>query len=185
MLPLCLRLVFLLFLGLILTQKIRQSLKIEKEKKPTSEKGNGKTVRTGSIEDSFEGIRIDAVESVGVETPENGKIVFYPDQVSFSGYDKQATSTIESFLLTNKSGYDISGIKVRIYYKDMKGRMLHSRDVSKKCNVRSGETQKLDVSTWDKQKSYYYYLSNEPRRVSTPYQVDIQPLAFWILLSEE
>lgn len=105
--------------------------------------------------------------------------------MSFSGYDKQATSTIESFLLTNKSGYDISGIKVRIYYKDMKGRMLHSRDVSKKCNVRSGETQKLDVSTWDKQKSYYYYLSNEPRRVSTPYQVDIQPLAFWILLSEE
>lgn len=73
MLPLCLRLVFLLFLGLILTQKIRQSLKIEKEKKPTSEKGNGKTVRTGSIEDSFEGIRIDAVESVGLRRLKTGK----------------------------------------------------------------------------------------------------------------
>lgn len=159
-------------------KKIRQSLKIEKDKK--SAKGKGKEAQTKSMEEEFEGIKVNVLKG---DEPESGNdgLVFSPEKVSFSGYDKQATSTIESFLVTNNSQYDISAVKVRIYYKDMKGRMLHSRDISKKCHVKKGETRKLDVSTWDKQKSYYYYLSNEPRRVSTPYQVDMEALAYWIL----
>lgn len=100
--------------------------------------------------------------------------------VSFNGYEKEAGSNLESFILVNKSGWSILGFEIRIDYLDMKDRMLHSRIVKEQCDVPSSEARKIDLKSWDKQHSFYYHLGNEPRRVSTPYKVRFSPVAFWI-----
>lgn len=100
--------------------------------------------------------------------------------VGFSGYDKEPNSNKESFILVNPSRNCITGFSVRIDYLDMKGRMLHSRELTEQCLVPPGETRRLDTKSWDIQHTYYYYLGNEPKRVATPFQVVFTPLSFWI-----
>lgn len=100
--------------------------------------------------------------------------------ISFAGYEKEANSRKETFLLQNASETDFIGYSVRIDYLDMQGRMLHSRTITDKCNVPSGETRKIDINTWDNQFTYYYYLGNEPKKVATPYKVIFKPLSVWI-----
>ena len=60
----------------------------------------------------------------------------------------------------------------------MKGRMLHSRIVELDCEVPPEESRKFDITSWDKQHTYYYYLGNEPKKVATPFQVKFLPLSF-------
>lgn len=122
------------------------------------------------------------------KTKDSGKVLIegqevQPDFVlcSFSGYDKEANSNKESFILSNPSQYILTGYEVRIDYLDMQGRMLHSRTIKEPCFIPSGETRRFDLNSWDKQHTYYYYLGNEPRRVATPFQVAFTPLRFWIL----
>ena len=57
----------------------------------------------------------------------------------------------------------------------MKQRMLHSRDYDIKCLIPSKQTRKIDIPTWDKQKTYYYYLGNKPKKIATPYNRQYHP----------
>ena len=99
---------------------------------------------------------------------------------SFSGYEKEATASTESFLLSNPTSKTLTGFIVRIDYLDLQDRMMHSRRLEAPCYVPTGETRKIDVKSWDKQHTFYYYLGNEPRKVATPYKVVFTPLAFYI-----
>ena len=120
-----------------------------------------------------------AGENSIVDVVDSIPVIFSADSVSFSGYDKTVSSSIETFLVTNRNPIPIQRIEVRITYLDMNGRMLHSRVAEAYCFVPPGETRKADIPTWDKQKTYYYYLGPEPKRVATPYKVTIQPRAFY------
>lgn len=99
---------------------------------------------------------------------------------SFAGYDKEANSNKESFLIVNSTDHEILGFCVRIDYLDMKGRMLHSRIVEEKCDVPPHEARRIDIKSWDTQHTYYYYLGNEPKRVATPFQVSFTPVSYII-----
>lgn len=153
-------------------KKIKQSLRIDKEKAAVSK---GK-------EDGAEpeGLKIDALVPDSLLLSDGTVIAFHPDDVTFAGYDKQASASAEDFLFVNNTGATVAGISIRIDYADMSGRMLHSRTVTTQCQVPPGETRKIEIKTWDRQHSYYYYLGNEPRRVATPYKVAITPLYLWL-----
>lgn len=101
-------------------------------------------------------------------------------ECSYAGYEKEANSNIESFILLNPGDTEILGFRVRIDYLDMKGRMIHSRDIEESGIVPPGEARRFDVKSWDKQHTYYYHLGNSPKRVATPFRVKFTPLEFWV-----
>lgn len=112
-----------------------------------------------------------------------GNVVNLSDSVKnciFAGYDKEPNSSVESFLVINPTDSLLTGFEVTIEYQDMQGRMLHSRKVRKACEVPPNESRRVDIPTWDKQHTYYYYLGNQPRRVATPFQVVFRPIAIWM-----
>lgn len=169
------RILLLLFLisGLCVipveSRKIRNTLKVEKESKSLKDK-----------EVFIEGEKInisDTISSNGLYSRrEIGKLL----DVSFAGYDKEANSSKESFIIINLSPYFISGFEIMIEYLDMQGRMLHSRLVKESCEVPPGESRRLDIKSWDTQHTYYYHLGNEPKRVATSFKVNFIPRSYWI-----
>lgn len=147
------------------------------------EKSSGKKKQSASDE-KVASRRLGANEPSIIGSDVDGPVWFQPDSVSFTGYDKTLKSRKESFLIVNHSAGDIKKIGIRITYLDMKDRMLHSRDTNVACFVPSGETRKGDISSWDLQNTYFYYLGPEPRSVATPYKVRFQPLWFEIELED-
>ena len=109
---------------------------------------------------------------------ENNKINSFTDSISFSGYDKPAPSSKESFHITNSSTKQINKVGIRITYLDLKDRMLHSRDVEVGCCVPGGESRLASIPSWDIQHTFFYYLGPEPKKVATPYKVTIKLL--WV-----
>ncbi|MDE5874059.1 MAG: hypothetical protein K2H15_00315, partial [Muribaculaceae bacterium] len=163
-------------------RRVRQSLKVTSTSS-SSKGGKKKSDSQPKDSDTTAGvkwIKVTPDSCTLIPAGADSTLLFDPKSVSFAGYDKQATSRTETFHVVNRSGAGLRKVKLRIIYKDMKGRMLHSRDVAAYCNVPPGETRKIDIPTWDKQFSFYYHLGNEPRRVATPYKVEIQPLIFWL-----
>ena len=161
-------------------KRIKLTLKTYKDKS----KEKGKTKSNNDATDIIcnhdsTGIMIADASTVQiVHFNESDSLLFNPADISFAGYDKEASSSIESFLIINDSPVTLTGTTVRIIYKDMKQRMLHSRDYDIKCLIPSKQTRKIDIPTWDKQKTYYYYLGNKPKKIATPYNVSIVPVSY-------
>ncbi|MDE6272001.1 MAG: hypothetical protein K2M31_03235 [Muribaculaceae bacterium] len=86
------------------------------------------------------------------------------DGVSFSGFDKPASSRRETFLITNSTDQYLKGVEVRIVYRDPEGRMLHSRDEEIMINIPPGETRQVTIQSFDTQQTYNYRLSTPPKR---------------------
>lgn len=150
-------------------KKIKNSFKIEK-KESSSNKNNI----------IIEGLEINLSDSIIAIEPQYSDLVPQLQKCVFAGYDKEISSNIESFILVNPTSKTITGFDVKIDYLDMQGRMFHSREVKKGCNVPPGESRRIDIGTWDKQHTYYYYLGNQPRRVATPFQVSFHPVSYWV-----
>lgn len=165
------------FIPTMEAKKIKNSFRIDKEKK-TSSKGEEPA--------HIEGVEINLTDSLcsdGQQPIDDPRLMEVREQLRkcyFSGYDKEISSNVESFILTNTIGRPIKGFKVRIDYLDMQGRMLNSRTVRLACDVPPAESRRFDIKGWDKQHTYYYYLGNQPKRVATPFQVTFYPLSFWI-----
>ncbi|MDE6444447.1 MAG: hypothetical protein K2K64_08540 [Muribaculaceae bacterium] len=165
-------------------KKLRTKLNANAEKSLTSGKGKGKASADSGERKAEAWIKVSA-DSLGKDHPVEARLTgFDPQSISFTGYDKQATASRETFHVVNRSAHTLRKMDIEIVYQDMKGRMLHKRKATVLCNIPAGETHKTDIRTWDTQLSFYYYLSNPPRRVATPYQVEIHPLAFWLTPEE-
>jgi hypothetical protein len=93
--------------------------------------------------------------------------------ITFSGFDKPATSLKESFFVVNNTDCTLAGMKLEIEYLTTDGRQLHKRELDLKCDIPSGETRKIDVKSWDTQKSFRYYKSAESRKSAMPFKVKI------------
>ncbi|MDE6342806.1 MAG: hypothetical protein K2K93_10850, partial [Muribaculaceae bacterium] len=94
--------------------------------------------------------------------------------IRFYGFDKTATSGVESFFIINGLDSTLMKIGVDILYLDMKGRELHRRECLIDCTVPARETRRVDVKTWDTQRSFYYHKSARPKRQATPFDVKIE-----------
>lgn len=152
-------------------RKVKTTHKIEKKNDITK----GSKMGSGSK-------RADNGKTLPVD---NDSVMFDPKNISFSGYDKTASSSKESFLITNKNTQAIEAVEVSITYLDMKGRMLHARNIRVSCYVPAGETRKADIDSWDTQKTYYYHLGPKPKKVATPYKVKITPHRLFFEQTEE
>ncbi len=149
-------LALLLFFGLTFSveaKKIKSRMPVAKQK--------GEIVSLKGTEE----IRRGEVTSDGLST----------NDIHFSGYDKKATSDKESFFVTNRTDRKLCGIDITILYQTTDGRLLHRRIEKINCEILPGETEKIDIPSWDSQKSFHYYLSPPPkRRISTPYVVQFE-----------
>ncbi len=103
------------------------------------------------------------------------------NNVNFSGYDKKASADKESFFVTNRSDRLLSGFSLYIVYLTPDSVQLHRRWVKINCSIPPGETGKVDIKSWDTQKSFYYHLSDPPRRRNaTPYIVRFEPVTIYL-----
>ena len=93
------------------------------------------------------------------------------DILKISGYDKPLNSHKETFFVTNNGEHAIVGINITFNYFDNQNRQLHSATRHINCTIPPGETRQLSISSWDKQKSFYYHRSAKPRRQATPYRL--------------
>lgn len=102
--------------------------------------------------------------------------------IHFYGFDKTATSNLESFFISNGLDNTITGMEIEITYFDLKGRQLHKRKVSIDCSIPAGETMRTDIKSWDNQKSFYFHKSAKPKRQATPFNVKIELLSLTLRL---
>lgn len=94
-------------------------------------------------------------------------------EVTLAGYDKPLRSRRESFFATNPDSVrTVCHLWLTATYYDLSGRMLHRRNVAVDCMLPPGQTRRLEIPSWDSQRSFYYYLSEPPVRASgVPYKV--------------
>lgn len=151
-------------------KKIKHSFRIDKSSEKVSSKKENRSGKEIFLPGSLE---IENDTSISPITSELGK-------VRFAGYEKEPNANKESFILINPTNKTITGFRVKIDYLDMKERMLHSRTIDEKCEVPGEESRKFDIQSWDPQRTYYYYLGNEPKKVATPYKVKFTPISFRI-----
>ena len=89
----------------------------------------------------------------------------------FSGYDKLLRSTKESFFVSNRTDSPITRLIFNIEYLD-------SRTDSVEIKLPPGGTRRVDIPSWDRQKTFYYYRSPQPKTAqATPYRVRISLVA--------
>ncbi len=101
------------------------------------------------------------------------------DEITLSGFDKLLKSAKETFFATNNTNHDITGIEIEITYTDMSGRMLHKRKCFVETDIPSGETRHITISTWDAQRTFYYYRSSTQKHSNgTPFRVKCKVLRF-------
>lgn len=97
------------------------------------------------------------------------------DSVRITGYEKAQSSAYESFFVVNNSADYLSSINITITYLDMKGRQLHKRTETVACKLASGDTKNLSIRSWDKQKVWYYNLTQSRHNdYATPYDVEVR-----------
>lgn len=95
----------------------------------------------------------------------------FRNKIKFYGFDKTASSSIESFFVSNQLNLTLKRITLEITYFDLQKRQLHSQSVSFDCDIPSGETRRQDIKSWDTQKAFYFFQSAKPRRQATPFSV--------------
>lgn len=106
-------------------------------------------------------------------------------QVAFTGYDKPLSSDVESFFVTNNTDCILKSVSLDIEYLTLDSLQLHKRFIRLEVDVPPSETRLVSFKSWDKQNSFYYYLSAKPRRQATPFMVRFIPLSYSLLPKEE
>ena len=91
--------------------------------------------------------------------------------IEISGYDKPLNSNKETFFVSNRGEATIVSIGITLNYFDSQERQLHKTTKTINCSIPTGETRLLSIPSWDKQNSFYYHRSAQPRRQATPYSV--------------
>lgn len=94
------------------------------------------------------------------------------DSIFLSGYEKAQSSTKETFFVTNNSSCDIEKIHVTLTYTDIRGSILHKRDIDLELDLSAGETRHVSQKFWDPHKLWYYVgTQSKPNAYSTPFDV--------------
>lgn len=102
------------------------------------------------------------------------------DFLTFMAYDKRAGADKETFFIDNGSQENLSELEIEITYYNTAGKEIHKRTVEISQAFPAKETRKVDVKSWDTQKSYHYVNSVPSSKGSTPYTVKFKVLSFTI-----
>lgn len=105
------------------------------------------------------------------QTPVYEFIIPDSAEIVLSGYDKPLRSTRETEFITNNTPHHITRIVLTTVYFDINGRMLHTMARNIDVDLPAGDTRKIDFTSWDRQKSFYYHRSTPPRTSAIPYSI--------------
>lgn len=94
-------------------------------------------------------------------------------RLRFCGYEKALRSNNETLFIQNRCDSTLAEISFRIDYLDSQQRKIHTRRVRKSVFIPAHETRRIDIPSWDRQKSYYYVKGERPRKSATPYDVTV------------
>lgn len=97
--------------------------------------------------------------------------------LTFTGYDKKTGASNETFFINNGSDKTLKSIELEITYQGTNGKQLHKRKVEIDQTVPAGETRKIDIQSWDKQKHFHYAKSDAGKNGSAPYTVRFKILS--------
>ena len=100
------------------------------------------------------------------------------DHLAFMAYDKKGSASKETFFVDNGSNENLSAIEIEISYYNSAGKQSHRRTVEINQDFPAKETRKVDIPSWDTQKSYHYINSLPSQKGSTPYTVKFRVLSF-------
>lgn len=169
--------VILLTLGIyhadIDARKIRTKLPVKKES--VAEATEAESLSSTKVSKA---ISLDENDSSGTFGRINRKIRFY-------GFDKTVSSAKESFFISNGIDSTLTALTVEITYFDMQRRQLHQSVYPLECQIPAGETRRVDIKSWDTQKSFYFHQSAKPRRQATPFDVTIRLKSATLLVAEQ
>lgn len=98
--------------------------------------------------------------------------------LTFMAYDKKASSDRETFFVDNGSKVGLSAIEVEISYFNLDGKLIHKRVVEVRQDFPALETRKVDITSWDRQKSFHYINSVPSNKGSAPYTVRFKVISF-------
>lgn len=154
-------------------RKIRTKLPVKKE-------SVAEATNTGEISNNGtkSNITLEENDSTGNFGRINKKIRFY-------GFDKTVGSSKESFFIANGTDTTLTALTVEITYFDMQRRQLHQCSYPLECEIPGGETRRVDIKSWDTQKSFYFHQSAKPRRQATPFDVTIRLKSATLLAAEQ
>ncbi len=106
-------------------------------------------------------------------------------KILFLGYDKNASSSVESLFIKNNTTFHISSLYIELNYLTPDGRNLHKRNVKISLSIPAGETRKVDIKTWDPQHNFHYIKSIPSKRPSSPYDLSISLLSATVSEADE
>lgn len=131
---------------------------------PSAQKGKNRNAgRSGNLQG----------ERIRIKTDSATLSILKP-MLGFSGFDKPASSSKETFLITNNSDTEIAGVLLEITYLDLQGRMIHRRNSDINVSIPPAETRMVELPTFDVQKSLYYKESNPPSRYKSAIPFDVR-----------
>ncbi len=100
--------------------------------------------------------------------------------VRFCGYEKTLRTSRETIFIENLCDSTISSISFTINYLDSDKRQIHQRKIRHKTDIPPRQARRIDIKSWDTQKSYYYIHGDKPRKSATPYDITIFPDTLFI-----
>ena len=100
------------------------------------------------------------------------------EKLTFMAYDKKASADKETFFLDNGSDKSLSVVEIEISYFNAAKKQIHKRVVELSQDFPAKETRRVDIPSWDLQKSFHYINSVPSKKGSTPYTVRFKVLSF-------
>ncbi len=102
------------------------------------------------------------------------------DQIVFTGFDKNQGNSQESFFIINNTDRRLTGVALYIDYRTLDGRQLNKQYLKLACDIPPGETRKVDIKSWDTQKSFYYYKSKPSKHRGNPFDIKFDPICYYL-----
>lgn len=99
-------------------------------------------------------------------------------KLNFMGYDKKTSAAKETFFVDNGSDISLSGLDLEISYFNSAGKLIHKRKVEINEYFPAKETRKVDIPSWDSQKSFHYVNSVPGGKGSISYTVKFKVISF-------
>lgn len=100
--------------------------------------------------------------------------------ITFMGYDKKTGASKETFFVDNGSDTELKSIVIEISYFNAAKKLIHKREVEINQEFPPRETRKVDINSWDSQKSYHYINSVPSKNGSAPYTVRFKVISFTV-----
>lgn len=120
-------------------------------------------------------------EKLKIKTDTHTEMAKIAGKLTFMAYDKKTGAAKETFFIDNGSDTNLSGLELEISYFNSAGKLIHKRTVEISQPLPAKETRKVDIVSWDTQKSYHYVNSISSSKGSTPYTVRFKVLSCYTL----